>query len=60
MKEYKELVEVDRESLISTLHFLGDKVDPVYKRETDQVIKRLIKELESKKVSSYKEIEYED
>lgn len=60
MKEYKPMVEVERDSLISTLQFLGDKIEGCYKRETDQLIKGLIEELKSKEVSSYTVEEYED
>ena len=41
-----EQVKVDLEDLKNLLYFLGDKIDPVYKRETDNVIKEYIKEIE--------------
>lgn len=38
---------VDREYLISTLLFLGDKVEECYQGETDRVIDRLIQQIEA-------------
>lgn len=40
-------VKVDIHELKNLLYFLGDKIDNVYKRETDNVIKEYIQELEN-------------
>lgn len=38
---------VDKEYLISTLLFLGDKVEDCYQGETDNFIQRLIQQIEA-------------
>lgn len=40
-------ITVDKEYLISTLLFLGDKVEDCYKGETDRVIDSLIQQIEA-------------
>lgn len=39
------MVKVNLEELENTLHFIGDKVEPVYQREVRDVIKNYIKEI---------------
>lgn len=39
-----QMTEAEYEELMAHFYFLGDKIDPVYKRETDKVIERLEKE----------------
>jgi hypothetical protein len=42
------MIKVNFEELKNLLYFLGDKVDEVYKKETDRVIENYIRELEEK------------
>ena len=39
-----QMTEAEYEELMAHFYFLGDKIDPVYKRETDMVIERLKEE----------------
>lgn len=37
-----QMTEQEFKDLMAHFYFLGDKIDPVYKRETDKVIERSI------------------
>lgn len=39
-----QMTEQEFKDLMSHFYFLGDKIDPVYKRETDKVIENIEKE----------------
>lgn len=39
-----QMTEREYEELMAHFYFLGDKIDPVYKRETDRVIERIEEE----------------
>lgn len=41
-------IEIDVDELKSFLYFLGDKIDLVYKKETDNAIREFIEDLEEK------------
>ncbi|WP_161525914.1 hypothetical protein [Trichococcus alkaliphilus] len=47
MAQNKIMIIVNKEYLISTLLFLGDKVDDCYQGETDRVIDSLIQQIET-------------
>ena len=49
-------ITVDKEYLISTLLFLGDKVEDCYKGETDRVIDSLIQQIEAGTVEQKNEL----
>lgn len=39
-----QMTEQEFKDLMAHFYFLGDKIDPVYKRETDKVIENIEKE----------------
>ena len=39
-----QMTEQEFKDLMAHFHFLGDKIDPVYQRETDKVIENIEKE----------------
>lgn len=39
-----QMTQAEYDELMSHFYFLGDKIDPVYKRETDRVIERIEQE----------------